>query len=86
MKTIFSLLMALTILAGANAEERLTFSRKPFFTKAPIAVVADKAPAQLAGQPLILYAIRYISMIGAISLVLLLRKSQAQTTTMPSPL
>lgn len=49
MKNIFSLLMALTILAGANAGERLTLSRKPFFTKAPIAVVADKAPAQLAG-------------------------------------
>ena len=49
MKNIFSLLMALTILAGANAGERLTLSRKPFFTKAPITVVADKAPAQLAG-------------------------------------
>lgn len=43
MKNIFSLLMALTILAGANAGERLTLSRKPFFTKAPIAVVADNS-------------------------------------------
>ena len=49
MKKIFSLLMALAVLAGVNAGERLTFSRKPFFTKAPVVAMADKVPAHLAG-------------------------------------
>ncbi|GEM_PF-1868497 len=49
MKKIFSFLFALTLLVSANAEERLTFSRRPFFTKAPVTEVASKAPAQLAG-------------------------------------
>lgn len=63
MKNIFSLLMALTILAGANAGEQLTLSRKPFLQKPLLPWLQTRLRLNLPAQPLILYAIRYISMI-----------------------